>query len=173
VLGSPPSGANRVDLVLAMLRARQIWGGSVALPGLREALGLSEDGTAGLHATDAIEAQAAALVAGMEERGWTADAVPPVVRDLLDRDDEAVAAVLRFAVDEVVPRLERTTDELDMTLHALEGGYVPAGPSGSPLRGLVNVLPTGRNFYSVDPRAIPSRLAWETGSAMAESLVDR
>ena len=49
-------------------------------------------------------------------------------------------------------------------LHALDGGYVPAGPSGSPLRGLVNVLPTGRNFYSVDPKAIPSRLAWETGA---------
>jgi cobaltochelatase CobN len=173
VLGSPPTGANRVDLVLAMLRARQIWGGSVALPGLREALGLTEEGTPRLHATDAIEAQAAALVAGMEERGWTSGAVRPVVRAVLDRDDEAVAAVLRFAVDEVVPRLERTTDELDMTLHALDGGYVPAGPSGSPLRGLVNVLPTGRNFYSVDPRAIPSRLAWETGSAMAESLVDR
>ncbi|MCU1604594.1 MAG: cobN, partial [Modestobacter sp.] len=173
VLGAPPSGQNRIDLVLAMLRARQIWGGSVALPGLREALGLTEDGTAGLHATDAVEAQAAALVAGMEDRGWTPSAVGPVVREVLDRDDDAVAAVLRFAVDEVVPRLARTTDELDMTLHALDGGYVPAGPSGSPLRGLVNVLPTGRNFYSVDPRAIPSRLAWETGSAMAESLVER
>ncbi|MCU1621110.1 MAG: cobN, partial [Modestobacter sp.] len=173
VLGAPPSGQNRVDLVLAMLRARQIWGGSVALPGLREALGLTEDGTAGLKATDAIEASAAALVSGMETAGWTLDAVSSVVREVLGRDDEGVAAVLRFAVDEVVPRLARTTDELDMTLHALAGGYVPAGPSGSPLRGLVNVLPTGRNFYSVDPRAIPSRLAWETGSAMAESLVER
>ncbi|MGY2084087.1 cobaltochelatase subunit CobN [Blastococcus sp. SYSU DS0539] len=173
VLGTPPSGQNRVDLVLAMLRARQIWGGSVALPGLREALGLAEDGTAGLAATDAVEAQAEALVSGMEERGWTADAVDDVVRQVLDREDERVAAVLRFAVDEVVPRLARTTDELDATLHALDGGYVPAGPSGSPLRGLVNVLPTGRNFYSVDPRAVPSRLAWETGQAMAESLVDR
>jgi len=96
-----------------------------------------------------------------------------VVRDVLGRDDDGVAAVLRFAVDEVVPRLERTTDELDATLHALEGGYVPAGPSGSPLRGLVNVLPTGRNFYSLDARAVPSRLAWETGQAMAESLVER
>ncbi|SHN88977.1 CobN/Magnesium Chelatase, partial [Geodermatophilus obscurus] len=42
VLGSPPAGSDRVDLVLAMLRARQIWGGAVALPGLREALGLPE-----------------------------------------------------------------------------------------------------------------------------------
>jgi cobaltochelatase CobN len=173
VLGTPPTGQDRVDLVLAMLRARQIWGGSVARPGLREALGLVEDGSAGLAATDAVEEQASALVSGMEARGWTAAAVPEVVREVLDRDDEAVAAVLRFAVDEVVPRLARTTDELDATLHALEGGYVPAGPSGSPLRGLVNVLPTGRNFYSVDPRAVPSRLAWETGQAMAESLVDR
>jgi cobaltochelatase CobN len=101
------------------------------------------------------------------------DAVPSVVAEVLGRPDERVGAVLRFAVEEVVPRLERTTDEMDATLHALEGGYVPAGPSGSPLRGLVNVLPTGRNFYSVDPRAIPSRLAWETGQAMADSLVER
>jgi cobaltochelatase CobN len=173
VLGTPPTGQNRVDLVLAMLRARQIWGGSVALPGLREALGLVEDGTAGLQATDAVEELASALVTRMEARGWVAEAVPEVIREVLGRDDDAVAAVLRFAVDEVVPRLARTTDELDATLHALEGGYVPAGPSGSPLRGLVNVLPTGRNFYSVDPRAVPSRLAWETGQAMAESLVER
>ncbi|SEP27819.1 cobaltochelatase CobN subunit [Trujillonella endophytica] len=173
VLGSPPEGDDRVGLVLAMLRARQIWGGAVALPGLREALGLAEDGSAGLRATDAVEEQAHALVAGMESAGWTASAVPGVVRSVLGRDDEAVAAVLGFAVAEVVPRLARTTDELDATLHALDGGYVPAGPSGSPLRGLVNVLPTGRNFYSVDPRAVPSRLAWETGQAMAESLVAR
>jgi cobaltochelatase CobN len=58
-------------------------------------------------------------------------------------------------------------------LHALDGGYVPAGPSGSPLRGLINVLPTGRNFYSVDPKAVPSRLAYQTGQAMAESLLQR
>jgi cobaltochelatase CobN len=171
VLGTPPAGSDRVDLVLAMLRARQIWGGAVALPGLREALGLADD--ASRTDTDAVESVAAALVGLMEERGWTASAVPAVISEVLGHDDDAVAAVLRFAVDEVVPRLERTTDELDAVLHALSGGYVPAGPSGSPLRGLVNVLPTGRNFYSVDPRAVPSRLAWETGQAMAESLVAR
>src|SRR4051794_38637338 len=64
VLGTPPTGSDRVDLVLAMLRARQIWGGSVALPGLRQALGLPED--AGLKETDRVEALAEALVAGME-----------------------------------------------------------------------------------------------------------
>ena len=62
---------------------------------------------------------------------------------------------MRFACQEVVPRLARTGDEITAILHALDGGYMPAGPSGSPLRGLISVLPTGRNFYSVDPKAIP------------------
>ncbi len=173
VFGSPPEGDARVGLVLAILRARQIWGGSVAMPGLREALGLVEDGSAGLHETDEVEARALALVTGMEAAGWTSAAVAPLVVEVLGEAHAEVERVLHFAVDEVVPRLARTTDEIDMALHALDGGYVPAGPSGSPLRGLVNVLPTGRNFYSVDPRAVPSRLAWETGQGLAESLLER
>uniref|UniRef100_UPI0013DF58E5 cobaltochelatase subunit CobN n=1 Tax=Modestobacter sp. KNN46-3 TaxID=2711218 RepID=UPI0013DF58E5 len=173
VFGSPPEGDARVGLVLAILRARQIWGGSVAMPGLREALGLVEDGSAGLHETDEVEARAIALVTAMEAAGWTADAVEPTVAEVLGGPHAEVSRVLDFAVAEVVPRLAKTTDEIDMALHALDGGYVPAGPSGSPLRGLVNVLPTGRNFYSVDPRAVPSRLAWETGQGLAESLVER
>ena len=81
--------------------------------------------------------------------------------------------MLRFAATEVVPRLRQTSGEIDQILHALAGGFIPAGPSGSPLRGLVNVLPTGRNFYSVDPKAVPSRLAYETGVALADSLLER
>jgi cobaltochelatase CobN len=84
-----------------------------------------------------------------------------------------VVRVLRFAAAEVVPRLAATRGEIDAVLRALDGGYIPAGPSGSPTRGLVTVLPTGRNFYSVDPKAIPSRAAWDTGSALAESLLAR
>ncbi|WP_433059475.1 cobaltochelatase subunit CobN [Dactylosporangium sp. CS-033363] len=167
ILGVAPSGDARVDLVLAMLRARQMWGGQVAaLPGLREALGLDES-SSDRSTVDLIDARARSLVAAMESRGWdTAD-----ISDISEITD--VVRVLRFAAEEIVPRLERTTDELTMVLHALGGGYVPAGPSGSPLRGLINVLPTGRNFYSVDPKAVPSRLAWETGQAMAESLLTR
>ncbi|GAB1693411.1 cobaltochelatase subunit CobN [Krasilnikovia sp. M28-CT-15] len=178
VLGAAPTGEARINLVLSILRARQMWAGQVAaLPGLREALGLTEPGTAaagaGRNDVDAIEATARELVTAMEERDWAADAVAQVVPGVLGRVDDAVAAVLTFAATEVVPRLARTTDELDHVLHALDGGYVPAGPSGSPLRGLVNVLPTGRNFYSVDPKAIPSALAWETGQGMADSLLAR
>ncbi|MFJ8228737.1 cobaltochelatase subunit CobN [Streptomyces sp. NPDC094448] len=165
VLGAAPTGNDRVNLVLAILRARQIWGGTTALPGLREALGLDESAATRTTA-DAAEEQARALVQAMDDAGWDPAAVPA-------EHGEQVAAVLDFAAREVVPRLAATTAELDHTVHALNGGFVPAGPSGSPLRGLVNTLPTGRNFYSVDPKAVPSRLAWETGQALADSLLAR
>ncbi|WP_026426102.1 cobaltochelatase subunit CobN [Actinokineospora inagensis] len=171
-LGDAPTGPARVNLVNSMLRARQMWGGqAAALPGLREALGLAEDGSESRTRVDEIDAQALALVQGMEDAGW-GDARQVCV-DVLGAENPAVVEVLTFAAVEIVPRLAATTDEIGNILHALDGGYVPAGPSGSPLRGLVNVLPTGRNFYSVDPKAVPSRLAWETGSAMAESLLAR
>jgi cobaltochelatase CobN len=86
---------------------------------------------------------------------------------------ERVARVLQFACAEVVPRLAATEGEIGAVLRALSGGYVAAGPSGSPTRGLVNVLPTGRNFYSVDPKAVPSPNSWDTGAALAESLLAR
>ncbi|MFK4689643.1 cobaltochelatase subunit CobN [Streptomyces pristinaespiralis] len=165
VLGGAPTGPERVNLVLSILRARQIWGGSQSLPGLREALGLDESAATRTTADEA-EATARTLVEAMEAAGWDPAAVPA-------EHGKDVEAILRFAALEVVPRLARTTDELDHAVHALAGGFVPAGPSGSPLRGLVNVLPTGRNFYSVDPKAVPSRLAWETGQALADSLIER
>ncbi|GAB3976335.1 cobaltochelatase subunit CobN [Plantactinospora veratri] len=178
VLGEPPSGEAQLNLVLSILRARQVWGGRAgAVDGLRAALGLTEGGEEqGTAEVDRVEAVARALVEALQARDWAVGAVPAVLRDVLGDDDpraSAVRPVLEFAATEVVPRLARTTDELSHLLHALDGGYVPAGPSGSPLRGLVNVLPTGRNFYTVDPKAIPSRLAYATGQAMATSLVER
>ncbi|MFZ3569583.1 cobaltochelatase subunit CobN [Streptomyces sp. BH097] len=226
VLGAAPSGPDRVNLVLAILRARQIWGGNQALPGLREALGLDES-AATRSAADDAEAVARALVEAMEAADWDPDAVPqalaalpptprgsapdpapqspeglempadaegadevapalgnlppgaagwarrPTVQRADDEGADPVAAILEFAAREVIPRLSATTDELENAVRALNGRFVPAGPSGSPLRGLVNVLPTGRNFYSVDPKAVPSRLAWETGQALADSLLTR
>ncbi|NEC88207.1 cobaltochelatase subunit CobN [Streptomyces sp. SID12501] len=201
ILGGGPEAEPRVNLVLAVLRASQVWGGQAnALPGLRACLaeyfGLVEkellaepgapvklaveltdlvDGPArsAADAIDLLEQLCRRLAEGMEERAWEVATVPALVRDVLGLELPAAVAVLEFACREVVPRLARTTDEITHILKALDGGFVPAGPSGSPTRGLVNVLPTGRNFYSVDPKAIPSRLSWEVGQALADSLVQR
>src|SRR6202035_4883921 len=112
-----PEGAQRVGLVLAMLQARQIWAGpgygGGGLPGLREALGLAEDGQSSRATVDRAEELARALVEGMELAGWRAGAAQAVTDDVLgtwDQEDrpgthdqrgvpgargEAVARVLR------------------------------------------------------------------------------
>ena len=167
VLGVAPDGTAELDLVLAILRAGQLFGGEQHLPGLRQALGLAEDGSDERGRVDDIEERARDLLARLQATGWDAERVDELT------DNPAVARILRFAATEVVPRLAGTAREIDQVLRALEGRFIAAGPSGSPLRGLVNVLPTGRNFYSVDPKAVPSRLAWETGVAMADSLLTR
>ena len=63
--------------------------------------------------------------------------------------------------------------ELDHLIRALDGRFVPPGPAGAPDRARRDVLPTGRNLFTIDPRAVPTRTAWEIGSRMAEELVTR
>jgi cobaltochelatase CobN len=58
-------------------------------------------------------------------------------------------------------------------LAGLDGRLVPPGPSGSPSRGRPEVLPTGRNFYSVDTRAVPTQAAWQLGWKSAGLLLER
>src|SRR6202167_319527 len=168
ILGVAPAGEALLNLVLVILRSPQLWSARWgAIPGLRAALGLTEAAdAAGASRTDTdhYEQTARALLEAIAATDWDPTCIPDLTRD------EAVTRVLEFACAEVVPRLRATTGEITALLHALDGGYVPAGPSGSPTRGLVNVLPTGRNFYSVDPKAIPSRNSFETGRALADSL---
>jgi len=85
----------------------------------------------------------------------------------------AVRTVLAFVCQRLVPSLGQTTDEIANLLAGLEGRYVPAGPSGAPTRGMAHVLPTGRNFYAVDPRALPSGAAWQVGQELAREVLDR
>ncbi len=122
---------------------------------------------------DRLEAAQAALLDALAERDWSTAAAAEVCAQVLGQREEGVERALRFAAGEVVLRLRRTSDEVDRVLDALRGRFVPAGPSGSPTRGRVDVLPTGRNFFSIDPRSLPSELAYETGRKLADALLDR
>ncbi len=84
----------------------------------------------------------------------------------------ALQAVLDWIKDTLLPNLYDTTDEIHYLLHGLNGRYVPSGPSGAPTRNRPEVLPTGRNFYSVDIRAIPTESAWDVGRKAAEMVVE-
>ena len=106
-------------------------------------------------------------------RNFEPEQVPQVVATILGQPDQHVEQVLRYAAGTIYPALMRTTDEISNLLRGLEGKFVPPGPSGAPTRGMANVLPTGRNFYSVDPKALPSPAAWEVGKALADALLDK
>ena len=84
-----------------------------------------------------------------------------------------LSRTLQFVCETLVPHLACTTDETRQLLAGLDGAYVPAGPAGSPSRGMAHVLPTGRNFYTVDPRGLPTPAAWSTGAALAREALAR
>ncbi|MBB3655508.1 cobaltochelatase CobN [Rhizobium sp. BK650] len=84
----------------------------------------------------------------------------------------------RVVLDEIKSRLKPSIlacgpAEIASLLRGLDGRFVPPGPSGAPTRGRPDVLPTGRNFYSVDSRAVPTPAAYELGKKSAELLIRR
>ena len=84
------------------------------------------------------------------------------------------AAVLGHAKQHLMSALQQSaTDEIQALISGLNGGFIPPGPSGAPTRGRLDTLPTGRNFFSVDNRAIPSPAAWAIGQKSAEALIER
>ena len=157
VLGRAPEGDALIDTVLAVTRLPQ--GG---VPSLRatvaDRLGVAL-ASAGRVDVDRVEAECRALVEALAARRWDPEAT----------DDPT----LRWVAGRLVPDLRRAGDEVANLLGGLAGRHVPAGPSGAPSRGAAHVLPTGRNFYSVDPKAVPSPLAWKVGEALADRLVER
>jgi len=198
VLGQAPTGEQLRGLTAAMLRL-----GSGDVPGLRRAVGsafaldepslLADPGkpvdlpaelverfgrpltaaTSGGDVVDLLETAQMALLDGLAASDWDPASAARVCTEVLGRADAGVERALRFAAAEVVPRIRRTGEELEHVVAALNGRHVPSGPSGSPTRGRLDVLPTGRNFYSVDPRSLPSELSWEVGQRLADALLER
>ncbi|HVV42256.1 MAG TPA: cobaltochelatase subunit CobN, partial [Nitrobacter sp.] len=106
-----------------------------------------------------LEALARALVAGSASpaESWT-----------------RTRAVLGWIEAHLRPAVEACgRAEIDGLLRGLDGRFVPPGPSGAPTRGRPEVLPTGRNFYSLDTRAVPTPAAWQLGWKSAQLLVAR
>lgn len=155
LLGRGPEGEQLVETALAVTRLPQ-----ASVPALRATVAaeLGIDLNANVRVEiDKIEATCRERVEALAATGWNASST----------DDPT----LQWVAGKLIPNLEQTTDEITNLLRMLDGRYVPAGPSGAPSRGGAHVLPTGRNFYSVDPKAIPSRLAWDVGSMLADRLV--
>src|SRR6185437_16842177 len=185
--GTAPEGVALVDLVFAILRGPNGQVGSltdavaracgIRPATLREcqgvwpeptspALALAATVTAGQVRT-AIDDLARRLLTGLEVHGFAVDRVPALIartftEDASDNACSDLAYTLQFACRVLAPSIARTSDEIRNLLEGLDGKYVPAGPAGAPSRGMAHTLPTGRNFYTFDPRALPTRAACTT-----------
>ncbi|HLI54812.1 MAG TPA: cobaltochelatase subunit CobN [Acidimicrobiales bacterium] len=151
VLGRAPTGEARLDLLLALTRLPQ-----AGVPSLRESVASRLGLGASRADNDRLEDECRRLLEGSAPAGSPQE-----------------EAVLEWVTRFLEPALDAASAEVDNVLAALDGRWIPPGPSGAPTRGMAHVLPTGRNFYSVDPKALPTRLAWEVGCSLAERLLER
>lgn len=185
IFGLPPVDERFQEMIYALTRLPN---GNV--PSLREsvarALSLSlaglldnpsgfdqEYGLANGALVDMIDAKSRELIEKMAECEYHKDQVLAWVESEYGRNGECLCDTVAYVCDEVVANLLRTTDEISNLLRGLDAGYVPPGPSGDPTRGNAHLLPTGRNFYSIDPATIPTPAAWKTGKELADQMVER
>lgn len=181
IFGRCPEGRQLRDLIVSI--ARHPSRGRIGLTrAIAQAWGLD---------FDPLTTDPAQWVEGMASQTWEGKAY--TIGDVVDRIENHAAeqvdqlllsgkidesnhpevqTELNWIGDRLLPDLQRTKQEMHYLLHGLAGGYVPAAPSGAPTRGRPEVLPTGRNFYSVDIRAVPTESAWDVGRKAAEVLIE-
>lgn len=87
------------------------------------------------------------------------------------KDEEKLRETFNKAL-EVAQKIVECEREYDGFLSGLSGKFVEPGPSGAITRGKFEILPTGRNFYAVDPRILPTKAAWQIGVETAEKLLE-
>lgn len=126
------------------------------------------------------EAQALGLEddLGLDRAGDTAEAITRIDRFVCDVKDSQFGTGLHVWGRPAAPGAPFETEssvaaERQALLDALDGRRIAAGPSGSPYRGRGDVLPTGRNMYTTDPRSVPTRAAHAQGVRLADELVRR
>jgi len=192
ILGSVPSGKNLVELIVEVCR-RENEGVPSLISALSELLGqdlneqkdvrkaklfgtplfnlaerLNVDTTDATFGADLVNAVSLRIVEILLEKG-----AEYVANMIGASKSSALYKLLVYIGESLLPRLKQTSLEIDNVLAALDGNFIPPGPSGAPTRGMAHVLPTGRNFYSVDPRAIPSELSYKVGCKLAEATLAR
>jgi cobaltochelatase CobN len=183
-LGKPPIGSRLNEFLVALTRLP-----NGEIPSLRQALAemegydyedllanrgrLNMNGRTNGQIIDELHQSSLRLVERLYHQGFVADEVEAAVSEVLGAGDAALEKVLHYMTRSLVPSIAATTDELTNTQLAAGGGFVPPGPSGAPTRGMANILPTGKNFYSLDPQTVPSPAAWRVGVKLGDDLFQR
>jgi len=188
VFGRSPEGGLRTDLLVALTRLPRgdgRGGGASLIAALAADLGLADFDPLAAELGTPWTGPRPAVLDGLPCGPWrtcgdTVERLEALAQALVGGeraplpDWTATAAVLERIDRELGPAVDRCGEaELDGLLAGLDGRFVVPGPSGAPTRGRPDVLPTGRNFYSVDNRAVPTPAAWTLGWRSACALLER
>ncbi len=184
ILGEVPEEERMDEMVYSLVRYPN---GSV--PSLREAIGrihgyeveellrdpsgILPDGRLKGEEIDLIDSEMFSLIVRSRETGFDITRAREIADSLYPGDHKELYLALEFMCGFLIDAIRRMGDELGNVMRALNGRFVPPGPSGCPGRGRAQILPTGRNLYSIDPDGIPWNSSWEIGSKMAEQMVER
>jgi cobaltochelatase CobN len=183
ILGHVPEGDHLDEAIYSLTRLKN---GDV--PSLRTSLGETmgydvekcisgpsetTDGELNSMILDKVDSELNELLINMRLADYDKSKCMSFVESRYPNISESFRISLEYSLETVIPNLLKTSNELDNFMRYLDGHYVPPGPSGAPTRGNARILPTGRNFYGIDPDSIPTPACWEIGRKMADQMLSR
>ena len=168
IFGRLPEGEKLSDFVYVIVRYENT---PNSLRGVVTKIISRESGLTGDELEAKVEAVAKAACRDNMQRGIRLERI---LGDLyMIRPDElSIIREVEKKIQDVV-RNVFASDETASLLNGFNGGYIEPGPSGLITRGRSDVLPSGRNFYSLDPQRIPTPAAWETGKILAHKTIEK
>ena len=195
ILGELPSLEKQIDTLVALLRLPR--GNQPYSQGVLHNLVSDLNLMCGdelfdplASSADAWAGERPALLQVISEASWRTEAdtrerlellAADIVRGVLqNREHDALATLpatrqqMIYVRDILLPTLQLSVEqEMTALEKGMAGRFIEPGPSGAPTRGRLDTLPTGRNFFSVDNRSIPSPAAWAIGQQSAQALIER
>ncbi len=184
ILGEVPEGERLIEMIYSLVRYPN---GDV--PSLRESVarvmdldlnellrspsGTQSDGRLNGELIEIIDAGTFKLIEYAADHDFDPEKVKKEARKRFPKAGNDMTQTLDFMCGFLINAVRRMPDEIGDIISALNGCYIEPGPSGCPGRGRAQILPTGRNFYSIDPDGVPWRSSWDIGSEMAEMMVSR
>jgi cobaltochelatase CobN len=187
IFGISPTGDQNIDLLVALTRVQRNVGlgrDASLIGALAEDLGFGEFNPLSCEMSDNWQGPKPSELARYEglwrSNGDTVERLEIFAREIvkgeipLKSEWQKTSAVMGFIQDKLSPIINDCGEqELHSLIQGLAGCFVVPGSSGAPTRGRLDVLPTGKNFYSVDVRAIPTPAAWKLGWKSASLLIER
>ena len=165
VFGEKPEGEGRVDMVYSILRFNDDRGSLMHL--VSDSMGYDLDALSSMEPWEKLGDKSVDDI-----RGSIRERTREHIAHVISSGDTSEFPDKDELILDISNRIDGS-DEMGSLMRCMSGRYIEPSPSGFITRGRYDVLPTGRNFYSMDPKSVPTRSAWETGVKLAESAVKR